>query len=149
MEAWFRAHPDYSTPLELSHWSYLAALVPVLTGLKAASKRLEADTYITGSKALKVFKVLRSFLSDQRNGDNKGPGSAIVPMCFDFLCKLDGALNDPTRIRQMTFLAFMDPSGGCIGCITWMYWSSCHSFPNYVVLTNDAHGVQCLTLSVR
>ena len=86
----------------------------VLLGLKAASKRLEVDNYVTGSKALKVFKRLWGYLTHVRNGECRGPGSAIIPLAGDFVHKLDEALNDPQWFWQMAFLTLMDPSGECI-----------------------------------
>ena len=111
IDAWFREHPDYSEPLELQHWSYLEALVPFFATIKAASKRPEADTYCTGSKALKILWNLRCFLTDCADEEPRGPNGALAPLATDLRHKLDEALDDPTWVWQMGFLALMDPSG--------------------------------------
>ena len=113
IDAWFREHPEYNTPLEISHWNYLETLLPVFSTLKTCSKRLEADEYVTGSKALKLLTRLLHYLAGQADADCKGAGTALVPLCHDMLRKLKEGLDDPTWVWQMTFLALMDPSGEC------------------------------------
>ena len=54
LDKWLRAQKvDYEYPIEIHHWEYMEALLPVLALFKSASKYLEADDYPTGSKVLK------------------------------------------------------------------------------------------------
>lgn len=111
IDAWFREHPEYAAPLEISHWDYLLKLKPVFSALKTCSKRLEADDYVTGSKALKMLSKLLYYLRATCDQPCKGPATALVPLTKDMLQKLTEGLDDPTWVWQLTFLSLMDPSG--------------------------------------
>jgi hypothetical protein len=88
--------------------------MPVFATIKRCSKRLEAEEYCTGSKALKLLWKLRYFLILQVHEECKGTGTALVPLCKDICRKLTDGMEDPTWVWQMAFLALMDPSGECI-----------------------------------
>ena len=104
---------DYKHPIEIHHWEYMEALLPVLALFRRTSKYLEADEYPTGSKVLKKLWRLRKSL-EQMHADepNAATGLAIKPLCWDLLVKFDELMNDATMLWQWAFLAFMDPSGG-------------------------------------
>ena len=53
---------DYKHPIEIHHWEYMQALLPVLALFKRTSKYLEADDYPTGSKVLKKLWRLHKSL---------------------------------------------------------------------------------------
>ena len=63
LETWLRAQKvDYKHPIEIHHWDYMKALLPVLALFRRTSKYLEADEYPTGSKVLKKLWRLRKSL---------------------------------------------------------------------------------------
>ena len=113
LEAWLRAQKvDYKHPIEISHWDYMEALLPVLALFRRASKYLEADEYPTESKVLKKLWRLRLSLGRMHDEEkNATMGLAIKPLCHDPLQKFDELMDDPTMLWQWAFLAFMDPSG--------------------------------------
>ena len=113
LEAWLKTQKvDYSHPIEIQHWEYLEALLPVLALFKRTSKYLEADEYPTGSKVLKKLWRLRTALGRMHDDEpNAATGLAIKPFCRDLLTKFDDLINDPTMLWQWAFLAFMDPTG--------------------------------------
>ena len=54
IEAWIRSQKGtYEDPIEMNHWEYMQAMLPVLNYIKVTSKYLEGHKYPTGSKALK------------------------------------------------------------------------------------------------
>ena len=104
---------DYKHPIELHHWDYMEALLPVLALFRRASKYLEADEYPTGSKVLKKLWRLRKSLGQMHQDEpNAATGLAIKPLLHDLLVKFDELMEDPTMLWQWAFLAFMDPTGG-------------------------------------
>ena len=106
---------DYKHPIEIHHWEYMEALLPVLTLFKRTSKYLEADEYPTGSKVLKKLWRLRTSLGRMHADEpNAATGLAVKPFCRDLLTKFDELVNDPTLMWQWAFLAFMDPTGGSV-----------------------------------
>ena len=103
---------DYKYPIEIHHWDYMQALLPVLALFKRTSKYLEADDYPTGSKVLKKLWKLRLSLGRMHEEEqNAATGRAIKPLCRDLLQKFDELIDDPTMLWQWAFLAFMDPTG--------------------------------------
>ena len=93
----------------------MEAVLPVLSCVKKTSKYLEADTYPTGSKALRKMWRLRKTLGKIHDDEPAaGTGRAVKPFCRDLLIKFDELLNDPTLIWQWSFLALMDPTGGAV-----------------------------------
>ena len=113
LEAWLKAQKvDYSHHIEIQHWDYMEALLPVLAMFKRTSKYLEADEYPTGSKVLTKLRRLRMALGQMHDEEpNAATGLAIKPFCRDLLTKFDELVNDPTMLWQWAFLAFMDPTG--------------------------------------
>ena len=60
LDTWLRAQKvDYKHPIEIHHWNYMEALLPMLALFRRTSKYLEADEYPTGSKVLKKLWRLR------------------------------------------------------------------------------------------
>lgn len=114
LERWLRAQPvDFEHPIEIVHWEYMEALLPVLALFKSTSKYLEADDYPTGSKVLKKLYRLRKSLGQMHEEEvNAATGTAIKPLLHDLLYKFDDIVNDPTMLWQWAFLALMDPTGG-------------------------------------
>ena len=118
----------------------MEAILPVLACVKKCSKRLEAEDYPTGSKALKVFKKLRGVLAGELfDMECKGPGTALIPFIGDLLRKIDELLDDPTLVWQMAFLALMDPSGEQSMCSAAM-----HTLQQMTCFTGHiVHGAHC------
>ena len=116
IDTWIRSQRGkYANPIEINHWEYMEALLPLLSCVKKTSKYLEADEYPTGSKALRKMWRLRKTLWGIYEADHPvGPGRAVMPFCRDLVTKLDELLNDPTLIWQWSFLALMDPTGGTV-----------------------------------
>ncbi len=117
IEAWIRSQKGkYDDPIEMNHWEYMEALLPVLNLFKVTSKYLEGTKYPTGSKALKkMWKLDAAVTKVHANEPNAYTGLAIKPFCRDLLVKLQEVMDDPTLVWQWAFLALMDPSGGIIG----------------------------------
>ena len=106
---------DYKHPIEIHHWEYMQALLPVLALFKRTSKYLEADDYPTGSKVLKkLWRLYKSLQQLHHDEPNAATGLAVKPFCGDLLSKFDDLVQDPTLMWQWAFLAFMDPSGGSV-----------------------------------
>ena len=106
---------DYKHPIEIHHWEYMQALLPVLALFKRTSKYLEADEYPTGSKVLKkLWRLYKSLQQLHHDEPNAATGLAVKPFCGDLLTKFDDLVQDPTLMWQWAFLAFMDPSGGSV-----------------------------------
>ena len=106
---------DYKHPIEIHHWEYMQALLPVLALFKRTSKYLEADEYPTGSKVLKkLWRLYKSLQQLHHDEPNAATGLAVKPFCRDLLRKFDDLVQDPTLMWQWAFLAFMDPSGGSV-----------------------------------
>jgi len=98
-------HPEYADPLELSHWNYLEAIIPVFTNIKIVCKRLEADGYVTGCKAVKFLHRLLDYLEHWIQMNNKGIHRTLRPIVEAIWNKLKDALRDVTWVWQMAFLA--------------------------------------------
>ena len=112
IETYFKEHSaSYAEPLEISHWQRLEDLVQFLSVIKTASLKMEAEDCITGSKAARVFRMLRIHLNNERQEEMKGKGAGIVPLANAMFFKLDKELDSPNWMFGMAFLAFMDPSG--------------------------------------
>lgn len=110
-EAYFRDHGEYAQPLEISHWQQLHQLVQFLCVIKTASLKLEADECVTGSRAVRVFRMLRAHLREEGREEVKGRGAGIVPLARAMLWKLETEVDKPNWLFGMAFLAFMDPAG--------------------------------------
>ena len=103
---------DYKHPIEIHHWDYMEALLPVLALFKRTSKYLEADEYPTGSKVLrKLWRLRKSLAQMHQDEPNAATGLAVKPFCRDLLTKFDELMDDATLMWQWAFLAFMDPTG--------------------------------------
>lgn len=103
---------DYNHPIEIHHWEYMEAVLPILALFKHTSKYLEADDYPTGSKALrKLWKLRLCVARVHEDTPAAATGLAVKPFCRYLLVKFDELMNDPTLFFQWAFLAFMDPSG--------------------------------------
>ena len=102
LEAWLRAQKvDYKYPIEIHHWEYMEALLPVLALFKRTSKYLEADEYPTGSQVLKRLWRLRVSLHDMHKRlHTAGTGLALKPLLHDLLVKFDELMDDPTLLWQ-------------------------------------------------
>ena len=106
---------DYKYPIEIHHWEYMQALLPVLALFKRTSKYLEADDYPTGSKVVKKLWRLRKSLQQMHDAEPAAAtGLAVKPFCLDLMTKFDELVKDPTLMWQWAFLAFMDPTGGSV-----------------------------------
>ena len=90
---------DYKYPIEIHHWEYMEALLPVLALFKRTSKYLEADEYPTGSQVLKRLWRLRVSLDDMHKRlHTAGTGLALKPLLHDLLVKFDELMDDPTLL---------------------------------------------------
>ena len=109
---------EYGNPIEINHWEYMDALLPVLALIKKTSKFLEADEYPTGSKVLKkLWKMHKALIKIWDKEVAAYVGLAIKPFCRDLLTKFEELMNDPTLIWQWAFLALMDPTGGMVNSV--------------------------------
>ena len=92
---------DYKHPIEIHHWEYMQALLPVLALFKRTSKYLEADEYPTGSKVLKkLWRLYKSLQLLHHDEPNAATGLVVKPFCGDLLSKFDDLIKDSTLMWQ-------------------------------------------------
>ena len=118
IDAWIRSRKGkYENPIEINHWEYMEALLPVLNLIKTASKYLEATSYPTGSKALKKMWKMNDGLMKVHEAEPAaytGLGHQTIPSRHPGEVAAR-SWTTPTLVWQWAFLALMDPSGGIIG----------------------------------
>ena len=90
---------DYKHTIEIHHWEYMEALLPILALFKHMSKYLKADEYPTGSKALRRLWTLEKTPVKIRHEASKTSIDLAIK-AFDDDCsrKMGWQMDDSTLI---------------------------------------------------